>query len=1065
MRGVFKRVFILALASVASYGVRAQTLTDVDVGTPSQAGSMTVSNDASGGKVYTIVGGGSDIWGGSDNFHYAYTKVTGDFDYVMKVESLIGNSGDGGWSKVELMARQEETDGAGPQGNDPMIANMTTRSNSDTANSAPAGVNYLGPQWRVNRGGNADWRTPSPVVNPSIPNNWVRLERVGTAFYMYYSTDGKTWSVYQPYSPQGFNTAGMFPAGADNATAFPGSNAAGGTDTAPWPNTIFLGIAVTAHNDGDISTAVISNFKPYTPVPIAITQQPAASLSVMASQPLTLSVAATGDPVHYQWMKDGTSVGTNGVSATYTIPISKVSDAGSYTVKVFGGGKEIVSSASVVTVTVDTTPPTVFGATGSPTFDHVTVSFAEPVDPATATNVANYSISPSLAITSATLANNTNVVFATAKQPSATAYTLTVNNVKDLSGNVIAANTKVNFSSFTWVNGFFAYKIYDTVTALATLKSSVDTLIPSRVLLFNSADTLAWEYGDNYTSLSEGLITAPETGDYTFHIASDDAGQLFLSTDDSVANLGTDPICQVTGWDGHLDWDSSDYSGNDQNPQTGILSIPITLTKGKQYYYRVFHAEGGGGDGTSIGWERPSAVGTINVIPGADLSVAVNANNSTVTISQQPQAVITVQNTTATFKVVATGLSDLGTNVTYQWQKNGTDIAGATSASYTTPLLTLADTGTKFKCNVGVPAKTVSSDEVTLTVNVDNIPPTIASVVGGASMDRVIVTFSELVDPATATNTANYVITPSLSITGAVLQGITNGLPVSAVVLATPQQPQGSSYTITVSGVKDLVGNVLAAGSQKTFTAVTLVPGTFVWQIYDNAGFSSSAASLTQLENTFKDLVPTRVLTFPTADTPAWEYGDNFGSVAQGMIQAPESGNYIFHIASDDMSQLFLSTDDSPANLSAQPICQVTGWDNQMDWTSSANTGNDLNPGTGILSNPINLVKGKNYYFRAFEVEGGGGDGISLGWELPSATGTIQLIPGTALLTAAPAASPVNPQLAVKQQNGQVVITWAAGTLVSSPTVKGTYAPVTGATSPFTVTPTANSTMFYQVQQ
>jgi len=59
----------------------------------------------------------------------------------------------------------------------------------------------------------------------------------------------------------------------------------------------------------------------------------------------------------------------------------------------------------------------------------------------------------------------------------------------------------------------------------------------------------------------------------------------------------------------------------------------------------------------------------------------------------------------------------------------------------------------------------------------------------------------------------------------------------------------------------------------------------------------------------------------------------------------------------------------------------------------------------------------------------------------------------------------VNPQLAVSQQGGQVVITWASGTFVSSPTVKGTYTPVTGATSPFTVTPAANTTMFYQVQQ
>jgi hypothetical protein len=85
------------LASVAAYSSQAATptLTGVDVGSPSSAGSTTVAAD---GKI-TVVGGGSDIWNASDNFHYAYFKATGDFDYVVKVESLVGNSGDGGWSR------------------------------------------------------------------------------------------------------------------------------------------------------------------------------------------------------------------------------------------------------------------------------------------------------------------------------------------------------------------------------------------------------------------------------------------------------------------------------------------------------------------------------------------------------------------------------------------------------------------------------------------------------------------------------------------------------------------------------------------------------------------------------------------------------------------------------------------------------------------------------------------------------------------------------------------------------------------------------------------------------
>jgi hypothetical protein len=58
-----------------------------------------------------------------------------------------------------------------------------------------------------------------------------------------------------------------------------------------------------------------------------------------------------------------------------------------------------------------------------------------------------------------------------------------------------------------------------------------------------------------------------------------------------------------------------------------------------------------------------------------------------------------------------------------------------------------------------------------------------------------------------------------------------------------------------------------------------------------------------------------------------------------------------------------------------------------------------------------------------------------------------------------------NPQLSVASAGaGKLTITWTAGTLVSCATVNGTYTPVTGATSPYTVSATGKS-MFYRVQQ
>src|SRR2546421_4782411 len=62
-------------------------------------------------------------------------------------------------------------------------------------------------------------------------------------------------------------------------------------------------------------------------------------------------------------------------------------------------------------------------------------------------------------------------------------------------------------------------------------------------------------------------------------------------------------------------------------------------------------------------------------------------------IMTQPAGQTVTVGQTATFMVVATGTAPLS----YQWQKNGTAISGATSASYTTPATTSADNGALFR--------------------------------------------------------------------------------------------------------------------------------------------------------------------------------------------------------------------------------------------------------------------------------------------------------------------------------------------------------------------------------
>src|SRR5262249_15939995 len=93
------------------------------------------------------------------------------------------------------------------------------------------------------------------------------------------------------------------------------------------------------------------------------------------------------------------------------------------------------------------------------------------------------------------------------------------------------------------------------------------------------------------------------------------------------------------------------------------------------------------------------------------------------TITTQPTNQTVTAGQAATFTVTATGTAPLS----YQWQKNGANIAGATSASYTTPATTTADSGSTFLVVVSNSAGIAMSNAATLTVNPALVAPTITT--------------------------------------------------------------------------------------------------------------------------------------------------------------------------------------------------------------------------------------------------------------------------------------------------------------------------------------------------
>ncbi len=81
-------------------------------------------------------------------------------------------------------------------------------------------------------------------------------------------------------------------------------------------------------------------------------------------------------------------------------------------------------------------------------------------------------------------------------------------------------------------------------------------------------------------------------------------------------------------------------------------------------------------------------------------------------ITLQPASVTANDGATASFSVTATG-----GNLSYQWQRNGNNIAiGATLATYTTPAQALADSGAVYTVIITNASGTVTSNPATLTV-------------------------------------------------------------------------------------------------------------------------------------------------------------------------------------------------------------------------------------------------------------------------------------------------------------------------------------------------------------
>jgi hypothetical protein len=270
----------------------------------------------------------------------------------------------------------------------------------------------------------------------------------------------------------------------------------------------------------------------------------------------------------------------------------------------------------------DTTTPKVTSAISNAAFDTVTLTFTKPLDATAAALASNYSISPALAVTAVAYKNKV-VTLTTAKQNPDTAYTVTLGAIKDISNfEVPAANKAVKFfSHITLRQGVLKFSYYSNIPGTPVDNLWADPKFPDSpdmvqaVFSFNSRDAFPDDSHNNYGAMIEGYVSPTESGQYHFFLRSDDASELYISTDDSPANL------QYTAW-------QTGCCNAFSEPGADFTTFdPLSLTAGKKYFVRLIYKEGGGGDYGQVAWRKvgdTTPAGSLTPIPGIYLSSAVD---------------------------------------------------------------------------------------------------------------------------------------------------------------------------------------------------------------------------------------------------------------------------------------------------------------------------------------------------------------------------------------------------------------------------------------------------------
>src|SRR5919205_175144 len=133
------------------------------------------------------------------------------------------------------------------------------------------------------------------------------------------------------------------------------------TESSATPNTAFDYFAFRVGGTNFAQKVTFTNWKvEHTPALPVITSQPKPNnLTVQVGSNVTMSVAASGNSLTYQWQRNGAALSGNASAATPTLNLTNVQlgDAGSYTALVSNASGGVTSSPVALNASVNPVPP------------------------------------------------------------------------------------------------------------------------------------------------------------------------------------------------------------------------------------------------------------------------------------------------------------------------------------------------------------------------------------------------------------------------------------------------------------------------------------------------------------------------------------------------------------------------------------------------------------------------------------------------------------------------------------------------------------------------------------